>query len=151
MLKGKIGTKTILPLGTTLLGIIFAIIGFFKYGFWDENIGTLPGFFPTIIGILLTIISSLALMQSFKDDKNPSKKENWYPVIAVILIIIGNFVFGMYISLFAFLIYWVRYYEKYSWKVTMLIFAIMFVIVVGAFGTWLNINFPKGLIYNLIF
>jgi len=151
MFKEKIGTKTILPLGTTILGIIFSVIGFFKYGFWDKNIGTLPGFFPTIIGLLLTGISILALFQSINDEENSSRKENWYPVLAVILIIIGNFIFGMYISLFAFLIYWVRFYEKCSWKETIVIFTIMFVIVVGAFGAWLNINFPKGLIYNLLF
>ena len=151
MLKGKIGTKTILPLGTAIVGLVFALVGFFKYGFWDENIGTQPGFFPAIVGILLFAISILALLQSFKDEKNSSKKENWYPVLAVVLIIAGNFIFGMYISIFAFLIYWVRFYEKSSWKVTIIITAIMFVIVVGAFGTWLNINFPKGLLYNLIF
>ncbi len=150
-MKGKFGTKTILPMGTALLGFVFFIVGFFKYGFWDENIGTLPGFFPSIIGLLLFGISILAIYQSFNDEKNSSRKENWYPVFAVILIIAGNFIFGMYLSLLAFLVYWVRFYEKCSWKTTFVISAVMFVIVVGAFGFWLNINFPKGLLFNLIF
>lgn len=151
MANSKFGTKNILPLATLAIGLLFSSLGFFKYGFWDKNIGTLPGFFPTIIGVLLMVVSILAFSQSFGEENSYSKRDNWYPVLAICLIIAGNFIFGMYISLAAFLIYWVRFYEKCSWKTTIITFSIMFVIVFGAFGTWLNIQFPKGLILNVIF
>lgn len=147
----KLKLKNILPLITALIGLLFSLMGFFKYGFWNNIIGTLPGFFPTIIGTLLFVISILAFVQSFKDEDNPSKKENWFPVLAVVLILASTFIFGLYISLAAFMIYWVRFYEKCSWKTTIITFSIMFVIVVGAFGMWLNIPFPKGIILNAIF
>jgi hypothetical protein len=149
--NSKFGTKNILPIVTLIIGLLFSSLGFFKYGFWDKNIGTLPGFFPTIIGILLIAVSALAFFQSLKEENNYSRLENWYPVFAVFLIIASTFVFGMYLSLAAFLIIWVRVYEKCSWKTTIITFLLMFVIVFGAFGTWLNIQFPKGLIFNAIF
>ncbi len=151
MENSKFGTKNVLPIVTLVIGLLFSSLGFFKYGFWDKSIGTLPGFFPTIIGILLMAVSVLAFFQSLKEENNYSKLDNWYPVIAIFLIMGSTFIFGMYISLSVFLIYWVRFYEKCSWKTTIITFSIMFVIVFGAFGTWLNIQFPKGLILNAIF
>lgn len=151
MSHSKLGTKNILPIITLIIGLLFSSMGFFKYGFWDKTIGTLPGFFPTIIGVLLSALSILAFIQSFNEENNYSRKENWFPVLAIALILASTFIFGMYLSLAAFLIFWVRFYEKCSWKTTIITFSIMFVIVYGAFGTWLNINFPKGLILNAIF
>lgn len=151
MKVSKFETKNLLPIFTFVVGLIFSALGFFKYGFWDRNIGTLPGFFPVIIGVLLIFVSVLSFIQSFEEENNFSNLENWYPVIAVCLIIGSTYILGMYLSLAIFLIYWVRFYEKYNLKITVITFLIMFVIVFGVFGMWLNIQFPKGLIISAIF
>jgi hypothetical protein len=47
-------------------------------------------------------------------------------------------------------IVWLKWYEKCSWKTTLITFAVIMAIVLGAFVLWLGVPFPKGLLYNLI-
>ncbi len=147
-MKKSFGVRTLIPILTAVVGIVFLLLGLTQYGFWHELRGPLPGFFPTLVGIVLVIISALALFQSFKDPARPVPIENWLPAVGALGIILGTLVFGMLFSIIAFLIIWIRYYEKYSWKTTITTTLILVAIVVGVFMFWLQVPFPKGLILD---
>ncbi len=146
--KKSFGVRSLIPIITAAIGIAFLTLGLTKYGFWHEVKGPLPGFFPTLVGIVLVVISALALIQSFKDPAQPVPFENWLPAVGALGIILGTLVFGMLFSIVAFLIIWIRFYEKYEWKTTIITTLIMVAIVVGVFMFWLQVPFPKGLILD---
>jgi hypothetical protein len=145
---GRLKTKIIIPIVAFVFGAVFSFLGITKYGFYHATKGPLPGFFPSIVGICLMIVSVMTLLQVRSDDDQHSRKENWYPVLGTLAILLGCLVFGMYLSLGIFLFWWVRIYERASWKATIICFVIMGSIVIGVFGCWLNIAFPKGLLFS---
>ena len=67
MHENKIGVKNIFPIITFLMGGVFSIVGFTKYGFWNASEGPMPGFFPSLVGIALCFVSVLAFAQSFTE------------------------------------------------------------------------------------
>lgn len=146
----KVNTKTLLPLGTGLLSILFIYFGIVEYGIWDDKKGPLGGFFPVIIAIVLLLISILAIIQSFKESKVVYEKENWLPVIGVMTIILATYIIGMIPSVLIYLVVWLRVLEKSSWKQTLLVTLIIGAIVYGVFVLWLNIPFPQGIIFEWI-
>jgi len=151
MTEKKAGIKTIFPTATLLFGGIFTVTGLVKYGFWDTTEGPEPGFFPIIIGIALCITSVFAIVQSFSENATPANTHDWFPALAVLAVVAGTLVIGMYTSLAIFLVGWLRFYEKCTWKTTLIVLAVMAVIVIGAFGFWLEVPFPKGILFSRIF
>ena len=146
----KITSKMVIPIVTALIALTFIILGVTQYGFWHELRGPLPGFFPTIIGSVLLVISLIAFLGGRKESETSYPIENWYPALGVVAIMLATFVIGMLPSLAIFVILWLKWYEKFSWKTTLIGFAIIAAIVLGAFVFWLGVPFPKGFIYNLI-
>ena len=59
----------VLPLLTLVVAIVFIVVGFTSYGFWDPIKGPTGGFFPIIVSILLFILSVVLLV------KKPTEKE----------------------------------------------------------------------------
>ena len=146
----KITSKMVIPIITALISLAFIFLGVTKYGFWHELRGPLPGFFPTIIGITLFVISIIAFLGGRKEEGTHYPIENWYPALGVVAIMLSTLVIGMLPSLAIFVILWLKWYEKFSWKTTLIGFAIIAAIVIGAFVLWLGVPFPRGFIYNLI-
>lgn len=150
MLTKKITSKMVIPVVTAIIAIVFIYFGITKYGFMHEVRGPLPGFFPTIIGFLLLGLSILAFIGSLKEEGPGFPIANWYPALGVIAIMLSTLVIGMLPSLAIFVLLWLRWFEKFSWKATLIGFAVIMAIVIGAFVMWLGVPFPKGFIYNLI-
>ncbi len=148
--KSKFGVRNLIPIITLVVGLLFLVLGFGKYGFWDEMKGPLPGFFPSIIGIMLIGMSLLALVQSVKDPSNPIPFRNWLPAIGALGIIVLSLVIGMLPSIALFLILWIKVYEKYPWKTTLITTTIILSIVIGVFMMWLKVPFPKGFIIDAL-
>lgn len=109
------------------------------------------GFFPGIISIGLIALSILAFINGLKSPMAEFKLINWYIPIAVLLIIGSTFVIGMIPSLLIFVFLWLKVYEKQSWLTTIISLLIVAFIVIGCFRIWLDIQFPVGIIYELIF
>ena len=78
----KIGTKQLVPILTAIMGVVFAVLGFTQLGFWDKTDGPMPGFFPSIMAIVMVLSSILALIQSFKEDEKAVYHKNELLVIA---------------------------------------------------------------------
>ncbi|NBK24927.1 MAG: tripartite tricarboxylate transporter TctB family protein [Spirochaetia bacterium] len=150
MQKKKITSKMLIPVFTALAAVLFISFGYVKYGFWHHARGPQPGFFPVIIGSVLLVMSVLAFVTSLKEEGTGYPLENWYPAFGTVLVMLSTLVIGMLPSLAVFVVLWLKWYEKYSWKTTLIVFAVMMGIVVGAFVFWLGVPFPKGIIYDLI-
>jgi len=141
----------LIPVFTALVAVVFISFGYAKYGFWHATRGPLPGFFPVIIGTVLLVMSVLAFITSLQEEGTAYPLENWYPAFGTVLIMLSTLVIGMLPSLALFVVLWLKWYEKYPWKTTIIVFAIIMGIVVGAFVFWLGVPFPKGIIFDMIF
>ncbi len=146
----RIGSKQLIPILAAAVALVFMYLGFTKYGFWDPMKGPRPGFFPVIIAAVLLFACILALFFSFKEEKASWPLANWLVPLSVIAIMGVTLLIGLLPSICIYLVLWLRLYEKYSWKITIIASAVTMAIVIGAFVLWLGVPFPKGLIYNAI-
>lgn len=148
----RIPSKILVPILTLGIGILFAVISFGQYGFWNsEAMKPTKGFFPGIISIGLIALSILALVNGIKSPVAEFRLINWYVPLAVVAIIAATYVIGMIPSLLIFVLLWLKVYEKQSWVTTLIALAIVAFIVIGCFRIWLDIQFPLGFIGDLIF
>ena len=148
----RIPSKILVPLVTLAVGVLFAVISFGEYGFWDNNaLKPTKGFFPGIISIALIALSVLAFINGLKSPNSEFRLINWYVPIAVLLIVAATYVIGMIPSLLIFVFLWLKVYEKESWLTTLIALLIVAFIVIGCFRIWLDIQFPIGFIGELIF
>ena len=147
----KFGTKQFIIIALAIMSIVFIWLGITKYGFWDEFKGPRPGFFPVLISFAMLAASVLALVFSFKETAPSWPKENWLVPLSVVAIMLATFVIGLLPSLAVYIVVWLRWLEKCTWKTTMVVFFIIMAIVIGAFVLWLGVPFPKGIIYNALF
>lgn len=143
-------TKTIIPLITLAIGVVWIVYGFSHHGFWHPTKGPVAGFVPILIAGTLVVISIVGVIRSFKEADEPDRLENWTIVLAAGAVFSLTFLFGFIVSLMAFVFVWLKIYEKASWKHTIIVSIFAFAFVYGAFVVWLKISFPKGLIIDAI-
>jgi len=147
----KIPTRIIIPILTFALGAVFFGIGFFDYGFWDSTASKpTKGFFPVIIAVALMAISVLAFIQGVRGKKVEYELKNWFVPAAFLAIVAASYVIGLVPAVIVFEILWLRFYEKQSWKTTLITLAIVLFIVVCCFQMWLGVDFPMGFIVDMI-
>lgn len=147
----KKAIKYIFPILLLLISVSFFFLGVTSFGFWNSAKGPLGGFYPTLISVVLLVMSLVLLKLAGKQKDPDFRKEEWLIVEAVVMVFLCSYVVGMIPSLLLFQILWLRLVEKHSWKFAV-IFAICVVTVIYLiFGVWLGIMFPVGLIGNLLF
>lgn len=140
-----LNTKKIIPLLFIALGMLFVYIGFFKLGFWID--GPQPGFFPSIMAIVMIIAGVSSFILSFKEEGDAKYfKDEIIVILGGVGIFVGTFIIGLVPTLIVYLLVWLRIFEKTNWKTTIIIMAIALFITVGVFGQWLGIKFPMGLL-----
>lgn len=141
----KFGSKQLIPIATALMGIVFAYIGFTQLGFWDKE--PKPGFFPSIMAIVMTVASIAAFFQTLKEEDQPKyNKDELTVIIGGLGLLIGTFLVGLIPMAFLYVLFWLKVVEKnVPWKDIIIIEAIVAVIVLGVFAGWLQIQFPWGL------
>lgn len=141
----KFGSKQLIPIATALVGAVFAFIGFTQLGFWDKE--PQPGFFPSIMAIVLVLSSIAAFFQTLKEEGQPKYNKNEMLVICGgISMIAGTFVIGLIPMAFLFVLFWLKVIEKGTpWRDVIIIEAIIAAIVLGVFAGWLQVQFPWGL------
>ena len=141
-------TRVIIPAITFFLGLLWLFYGLKNYGWWDEGPGS--GFFPSIIGVLLSGISIIALLEGRKLEPPEYIKASYYPLLAAIATVIIAIIIGFFPAMFLFLQGWMRLYEKFSWKKSLPISIMTTALLYGVFAKWLMVPFPAGLIVNAI-
>ncbi|MBU0927739.1 MAG: tripartite tricarboxylate transporter TctB family protein [Spirochaetes bacterium] len=145
------GVNQVIPIAAAAMAGVFIWLGLGRYGFWHEDKGPLPGFFPVVIATAMLIFSAFAFFASFKEAAPSWPRANWYVVLSVALIIGATFLLGLIPSIAIYLLVWLRLYERCSWRATLVTFGVVMAIVVGCFVLWLGVPFPKGIIFELIF
>ena len=146
----KIGTKQIVPLVLAAFAVVFAVVGFTQLGFWDKE--PKPGFFPSIIAIVMVISSVAAFFQTLKEEDKPQYNKNELLVIAGGAgVIAGSFIIGMIPMIFLYVLFWLLVIEKGTPILHIVIIeAIVAIIVLGVFAGWLQVQFPWGLFENFM-
>ncbi|MCD8084655.1 MAG: tripartite tricarboxylate transporter TctB family protein [Clostridiales bacterium] len=141
----KFGSKQLIPLAMAAVGAVFAYIGFTQLGFWEKE--PKPGFFPSIIGIVLVITGILAFFQTLKEEGQPDYNKNELSVIlGGLSVIVLTFIIGLIPTAFLFVLFWLKVIEKdVPWRDVIVIEIIVAIIVVGVFAGWLQVQFPWGL------
>lgn len=145
----RFSSKQLIPIATGILGVVFAYIGFTQLGFWDKE--PQPGFFPSIIAIVLVIASALAFLQTLREEGRPEYNRNELMVICGgLALIVGTFIVGLIPMAFIYILFWLKVIEKAPWKDTIIIILIIAAIVLGVFAGWLQVQFPWGLLENFM-
>lgn len=139
-------TKRIIPIVTGIIGLIFMTIGVTQLGFWHSGDGPMPGFFPAIMAGVMLIISIFAFFQSLKDSKKPEyKREEILVILVGISIFAASFIVGLIPTCLLFVVSWLKWFEKESWKNIAIVTGIVAAIAIGVFGMWLGVQFPMGI------
>ncbi|MDF2522668.1 MAG: Tripartite tricarboxylate transporter TctB family protein [Clostridiales bacterium] len=138
------------PIISIILGLIWAIKGV-GYGFWVNN-GPGGGFFPIIAGIILIICGVLAVFSQLKA-KAPSdfKVLAFLPIGCVLLIAFSSYVLGLLIAIGIFTFLWLKLYEKYTIKYSLLFSLCSIGVIYLVFDYWLQVPMPWGIFEKLIY
>ena len=121
----KIPTLQIIPVIGFIIGLVFFMVGMGDFGFWNHDTNT-----PTE-GVEYRLL-------------------NWYVPLGFVGLLAGIMVIGTVPAVIVFEILWCRFYEKLSWKVTIIATIFCLIMVVPIFTWWLTVDFPIGIIGNLI-
>ena len=144
------GLNQAIPLAMAAMAGVFHWLGLAEYGFWNDSKGPMSGFFPVVIAAALLLASVATFFQSFAEKRPNLPVMNWLPAMGVVLIIGASLLLGMVPSLALYVVLWLRLFEKYDWKTTLITTAVIMAIVIGCFVIWLGVPFPQGLIYEAI-
>lgn len=150
MEKAKFNSRALIPIATAVIAAIFIGVGLKDFGFWDDQ--PTAAFFPIIIAVVLLATSILCLVQVLRGkEAAPIYNKN---ELMVILggggIIIGCYVIGLILSCLLYLFLWLKVIEKASWKAVIIIEVFMAALILGVFVFWMQVQFPMGLLANLM-
>jgi hypothetical protein len=143
-----IKNKTLIPVCSGILAIFWFFYGITHYGFWDELKGPMPGFVPSLIAMVLFLISVFGVIQSFREKDTKKTLESWTILLAAFITFGIVFLIGMIPALMVFVFVWLKFYEKTGWKNTFIILLVSFSIAYGVFVVWLEVPFPRGLLFE---
>ncbi|WP_300636390.1 tripartite tricarboxylate transporter TctB family protein [uncultured Oscillibacter sp.] len=151
MEKKKLNLRTVIPLATIVFSLVFIIVGLKDYGFWKGQ--PTPGFFPIIIAVVLLVSSIACFLQIARDKDSGTVRYNRNELMVMLGaagIILCTFVIGLVPSCLIYIFLWLKFVERASWKVILVIELIMAAIILGVFTFWLQIRFPMGLLLDMI-
>ncbi len=151
MEKKRFNLRTVIPLATIVVSLVFIIVGLKDYGFWKGQ--PTPGFFPIIIAVVLLVSSIACFLQIARDKDSGTVRYNRNELMVMLGaagIILCTFVIGLVPSCLIYIFLWLKFVERASWKVILVIELIMAAIILGVFTFWLQIRFPMGLLLDMI-
>lgn len=149
--KKRFNLRTVIPLATIVVSLVFIIVGLKDYGFWKGQ--PTPGFFPIIIAVVLLAASIACFLQIARDKDSETVRYNRNELMVMLGaagIILCTFIIGLVPSCLIYIFLWLRFVEHASWKVIVIIELIMAAIILGVFTFWLQIRFPMGLLLDMI-
>ncbi len=151
MEKKKWNLRAVIPLATIVISLVYILVGLKDYGFWKGQ--PTPGFFPIIIAVVLLASSIACFIQIARDKDSEAVRYNRNELMVMLGaagIILCTFVIGLVPSCLIYIFLWLKFVERASWKVILIIECIMAAIILGVFTFWLQIRFPMGLLLDMI-
>ena len=151
MEKKRFNLRTVIPLATIVVSLVFIIVGLKDYGFWKGQ--PTPGFFPIIIAVVLLAASIACFLQIARDKDSETVRYNRNELMVMLGaagIILCTFIIGLVPSCLIYIFLWLKFVEHASWKVIVIIELIMAAIILGVFSFWLLIRFPMCLLLDMI-
>ena len=151
MEKKKWNLRTVSPLATIVISLVYILVGLKDYGFWKGQ--PTPGFFPIIIAVVLLASSIACFVQIARDKDSEAVRYNRNELMVMLGaagVILCTFVIGLVPSCLSYIFLWLKFVERASWKVILIIECIMAAIILGVFTFWLQIRFPMGLLLDMI-
>ena len=151
MEKKKWNLRAVIPLATIVISLVYILVGLKDYGFWKGQ--PTPGFFPIIIAVVLLASSIACFIQIARDKDSEAVRYNRNELIVMLGaagIILCTFVIGLVPSCLIYIFLWLKFVERASWKVIIIIELIMAAIILGVFTFWLQIRFPMGMLLEMI-
>lgn len=145
----RMNTRVLLPGATALLGLFWAVVGVAQYGWWVDGRPT-SGFFPVIVGVLLAAVSILAVVNEFRHERPLFAVSHLYPVLAAVGVVLGALLIGFFPALTLYTFLWLKLYERYDTRFSLLTTAVTIGAMYGVFSLWLRVPFPRGLIIDLV-
>lgn len=142
--------KRLVPLCTALFSVVWIIYGFAAHSVWDSVRGPQSGFFPTLVAALLLVVSVIAVIQAESEPLPVFRADHFLLIGTIAAMYVMILAVGMFPTVLAFLIAWLRWLEKYPWKTTLTVAAVICAIVFGVFVLWLGVMFPKGLVFDAL-
>ena len=94
--KKKLNLRSIIPLSTAIISLVFIVVGMKDYGFWKNQ--PTPGFFPIIIAVVLLISSIACFIQVARDKESGSVQYNFGELMVMLGaagIILGTYLIGL--------------------------------------------------------
>lgn len=164
MKKLKVDAEVLASLALTVLGIIIIILSL-NYGIWAAN-KPAKGFMPFLSSLLMTSCSLIWLFQTSKaqwsiknssatEDEESVKEETestfssndgkWILIVSLpcLLVVILMQWIGIYISLFMFLLAWMKLINHFSWLKTIVASLSIIITLYVIFSLGLKIPFPR--------
>ncbi|NLI90089.1 MAG: tripartite tricarboxylate transporter TctB family protein [Epulopiscium sp.] len=131
--------------GFILAGVYWIVMSF-SYGLWVMN-GPGGGFMPLIGGILAVIFGIAVLIEAIKEGTSPSFDfKVLIPVGALLAVIILSKLIGLILSIAVYLFIWLKFYEKESTKLTILVTILCPLACYLIFVMWLKAPLPRGIL-----
>ena len=96
MEKKRFNLRTVIPLATIVVSLVFIIVGLKDYGFWKGQ--PTPGFFPIIIAVVLLAASIACFLQIARDKDSESVRYNRNELMVMLGaagIILCTFIIGL--------------------------------------------------------
>ena len=134
-----------------MISLVYILVGLKDYGFWKGQ--PTPGFFPIIIAVVLLASSIACFVQIARDKDSEAVRYNRNELMVMLGaagVILCTFVIGLVPSCLIYIFLWLKFVERASWKVSLIIECIMAAIILGVFTFWLQIRFPMGLLLDMI-
>ena len=145
----RINNRVVFPVITALIGLLWIYVGLTYHGWYSEGRAA-SGFFPTIVGALLAFVSVLAVVSEAKVDPPDFWKSHVHPLLAAVSVVVLALLIGFFPALTLYVFGWIKWYEKYPWRLTILITVITIAAMYGIFAMWLRVPFPEGAIVEML-
>jgi len=144
-----INSRVVFPAASVCLGILWVVVGLGSYG-WYVDEKPASGFFPILIGGLLIPIGILAIMSERTQAAPKFISSYIHPLLAAVSVVFFALVIGFFPALTIYVFGWLRWYEKYPIRFSLIVTAITIAFMYGIFAMWLRVPFPIGQLFEML-
>ena len=145
----RANTRLIVPIVSLVVGVAWAVVGGVEYSWWTDG-RPASGFFPSLVGILLAAVALIGIASETRSEPPAFLVAHVYPAAAAIVVVSAAVLIGFFPALAIYVLLWMRLFERYSWRCSLLTTIFSIGGVFSIFRVWLRIPFPAGYLYRLV-